>query len=378
METTLEALQQAQGNSNLIFLEEHYTDNSGSDYYDIPETADRMANFYPDPGFPTTYQDGLNPERLGGYGADTYASDFSSRHAVASPLEMTMTFTKNGTTVNWDVTVKNTGTTVIQNLSINFMAYEDRLTARRHYVVRAIAPYQTIASLAVGATQELTASTVVAPTNAVMANVHGVSFAQLRGSATKEVLQGIAEPVPLSPPVGAFNPGWNWFSLPLIPNNPEASVVFQHDMANMIYRWNNAGRTIELYPNDFQNLDVNQSYLLFLPNTVYSPSYFGTAGPATGVLDFTSAGWVWVGYPHTGVTMLRLVKVKNLATGVVRAATVDAASASPWINWNWTYWDSVNATARICAMSGGDDTMLRAWHGYRVWANVGNLELQIP
>jgi hypothetical protein len=375
VETALEALQKTQGNSNIIFLEYH----CGGDEYQTAETSERMNTWYGAGSYPTTFQDGVNPQRVGGYSSGVYSSDYNSRRTAVSPLEMSLAFTKNGMTVNYDVTVKNTGSAAISNVSINFVAYEDLLTDRRHFVVRRILPYQTVASFPAGATQHFTASgDLPAGMGIVPANVHGVAFAQLRNSATKEILQAAGEPQPFSPPAGVFNPGWNWFSLPLIPNDPEASVVFQHNMSNIIYRWDNEIRTIQVYADDFQNLNANESYLLFLENQIYQPSYFGTAGPSPSLLNFTSAGWVWVGYPHTVSGPLRGVKVKNLTTGVVRTASTDQANANPWINWNWAYWDSVIRTARICALSGGDDTALRPWYGYRVWANVGNLQLQIP
>ena len=77
------------------------------------------------------------------------------------------------------------------------------------------------------------------------------------------------------------------------------------------------------------------------------------------------------------------VGIDNLVMGdapVTRTAVQDYDAADPWINWNFLYWNPVADTAEIATLpqGGGNDTMFRPWHAYRVWANTENTFLVIP
>jgi hypothetical protein len=328
---------------------------------------------------PTTCCDGLNPKRVGAQTYNTYRNDVNTRRAKASPMEIIATHEIVGNTIYFEVDVKNTSASTISNVSINFAAYEDLGTARLHYTTRLFCPYQTI-TLAAGESRHLSASKTI-PTGTNARKLHGVVFAQLRSSATREVLQATTTPfeeTPYEPPAGLFNQGWNWFSLPAIPNDPEASAVFEHNMSNRIFMWDKAAKTIGLYPDDFTDLVMGEGYLLYLDDQIYQPHFFGNDAPAWSYIDVPSSGWVWVGYAHEGSTQLSVCRVLNKSLNMAKSAMTDANSMHPWVNWNWLYYDSQARTVKICAMSGGDDTMLRSWYGYMAWANVDNLQLQIP
>jgi hypothetical protein len=177
-----------------------------------------------------------------------------------------------------------------------------------------------------------------------------------------------------SPP-GFFNPGWNWFSLPLIPDDPSVTAIFgANNLANRLYRWDPVQKTVQLYPDDFTELTVDETYMALL-NTTFDLTLSGTQTPPGYVVPIVSAGWAWIGYPKAGPTFLQDAALHNLALGETRTALQDRAAADPWINWNWIFWNSTLDTAQILAFSGADDDMLRPWYGYLVWSNTENLEV---
>jgi hypothetical protein len=283
-----------------------------------------------------------------------------------------------GTTFSVEADVRNTSGITISNIAVNFVAFEDLLVSREHYIVRGIAPYQTI-TLAAGETKHLTASGTLNPA-ANPSYVSAAVFAQLRNSPTKEVLQGCCCPwqdLPFEPSPGIFNPGWNLFSLPAIPDEPEVSAVFGHDMSNRIFGWDKAGKTFRIYPWDFTNLEMGAAYYLHLGDEVYKPSYKGTPSLYITYFGIPNPGWVLVGYPHAGEIAMAYCRIKNNATGVVRSASTDQRATDPWLNWNWIFLDSNEQQPKICSLTGGDDQYLRPWYGYLVWAYLGNLELRI-
>ena len=180
-----------------------------------------------------------------------------------------------------------------------------------------------------------------------------------------------------SPP-GFFNPGWNWFSLPLIPEDDNVTAIFgANNLTNRLYWWDPVGKTMTLYPDDFTTLGVQESYLAFL-GTTFDITLTGVPTPPGYSVSVPEAGWTWVGFPKTGTEPLSGVMVRNVTMEQTRTAAEDAAAPDAWLNWNWVYWDSVADTARILGFSGSDDTMLHPWYGYRVWANTRNLEIVYP
>ena len=89
-------------------------------------------------------------------------------------------------------------------------------------------------------------------------------------------------------------------------------------------------------------------------------------------------GWSWIGKPGQGDVLQGAVSVRDDETMVVRTAEQDYDDPTPWVNWNWLYWDSVADTTKIMIFAGGDDNLMREWYGYRVWTNRDKLSLIIP
>ena len=177
-------------------------------------------------------------------------------------------------------------------------------------------------------------------------------------------------------PTGWINPGWNWISFPLQPQNADPGSILGSAIAtNNLFRWDPIGKTVELYPDDFQTVETGRGYVLFA-NVDVPASYRGWAKADGFEIALPAQGWSWIGQPFDHVSPQSGTYVRNNATSQVRSATEDCNAPDPWINWNWLYWDSVGDSARICCFAGGsDDTMLRPWYGYRVWVNVDNLTL---
>jgi hypothetical protein len=179
-------------------------------------------------------------------------------------------------------------------------------------------------------------------------------------------------------PEGFVNPGWVWLSLPIQPQFPEVSAIFETDPRNRLYQWDWLDKTMLLYPSDFTQMVCTQGYLL-RSLTEERPRYSGflnlTPVDDPNAPDYRcvtiyipAAGAITLGHPFPWPVRLADVKVRY--GDEVRTAQVDRGSAHPWVNWNWVYWDSTEDTAKICSFSGGDDTMLRPWYHYRVWFYV--------
>ena len=138
-------------------------------------------------------------------------------------------------------------------------------------------------------------------------------------------------------------------------------------------------RTIELFPDDFRNLELGNGYVL-LSSINQTPTVVGSA--ATGVygISIPLAGWKWLGDPKMAEVPLASLSVRKDTTGEVRTPAQDRAAADPWLNWGFVYWNSAQDTALICTLPGlgGDDDRLRPWYGYRVWSNTEDLTLLVP
>jgi hypothetical protein len=173
-------------------------------------------------------------------------------------------------------------------------------------------------------------------------------------------------------------PDWNWISLPIDPMSPLAGDVFGDRYAvNKLFRWNPIKKTIELYPDDFRQIEVGVGYML-LAEDIQNHAYAGAARRQLTAIRIPRAGWHWFGHAFANAVELEKCCLRDLSTGVTRTAADDASSGSPWLDWNMRYWDPFSQSVRTLAISGGDDTMLRPWYGYRVWSNREDLALLIP
>jgi len=142
--------------------------------------------------------------------------------------------------------------------------------------------------------------------------------------------------------------------------------------------WDKVGKTILLYPNDFTTIFVGEGYLL-RSDIIQSPSYYGLAWRTDVSIPLPARGWSWIGHPHRTPVLLSSVRVTNEDLGETRTVAQDmAAGSDSWVNWNLLYWNSYEDTAKLLAVSGGDDNMLRPWYGYRIWTERENLTLIMP
>ena len=180
-------------------------------------------------------------------------------------------------------------------------------------------------------------------------------------------------------PTGLFLPGWVWFSMPIIPQgSSEVSAVLGYNAINRVFGYDGLNKTFLLYADDFTDLAVGPSYLAVLTiSESYAPSYVGTSPTKPFSHTLPAAGFSWVGVP--GQQVIYGMDLCVSKGGVTRTVAQDKAAASPWLNWNWIYWDSAGQTARIMdPTGGGDDLWIHPWWGYRVWANTENVTIIFP
>jgi hypothetical protein len=177
-------------------------------------------------------------------------------------------------------------------------------------------------------------------------------------------------------PTNWINPGWNWISFPLDPIDPYAASIFGPGVAeNHLYRWDPVAKTINLYPDDYTDVETGRGYLL-LAAANQNPSYAGYANPDGFEIAVPAQGWIWIGQPYDAWTPQGGTQIRNNTSGIVRAAAEDQGAADPWINWNWILWNSWDDSANICIFNGtGDTTSLGPWRAYLVWSNTENLTL---
>jgi parallel beta-helix repeat protein len=185
--------------------------------------------------------------------------------------------------------------------------------------------------------------------------------------------------IAITSPVGSFGGGWNWFSIPLQPQNPgaNASTILGFTANNILYRWNPDTKNTELYPDDFSLLEPKRGYMLRLAAPV-SVTYQALGYTTPQTIPIRYQGATMIGLPSLDDILLEDLQIHNLATDVYRDPWDDKQAPTPWMNWNWVYWDSVERQPKLCALTGGDDDTARAWYGYRVWTNVDDLELLVP
>jgi hypothetical protein len=183
----------------------------------------------------------------------------------------------------------------------------------------------------------------------------------------------------LTSPPEAFNGGFNWFSIPWTPTvSSEMSDVLGFNARNKVFRWDPIVKNLELYPDDFTDIEVGRGYKMWLPDPI-DVSYWATPGPDE--VEVPAPGFTWVGVPATHDVFQGDIVIYNAALDEYRTVEDDATEpdGERWLNPNWVYWNSVDRTAEICVFNGsGDDTYVRPWRQYQVWSHVGGLTLYFP
>ena len=191
----------------------------------------------------------------------------------------------------------------------------------------------------------------------------------------RQMLPGDEE---VTAPAEWFNPGWNWFSIPLDPAGwPDPSNLLGLNVQNRVFRFNPVGKWWELYPNDVHYLVRGQGYLLWLDRPI-EPSYDGLEPDGDFEIPLPEAGWTWIGCPYNHPVPIAELRIRDESTGSIRTATEDTTAPDPWVNWNLVWWESPVDTWRISSLSGQDNDSLYPWRGYLVWSNTRDTTLLVP
>jgi hypothetical protein len=136
-------------------------------------------------GIPAIYFNGANPILGAGSEASAYSAQtakINAELAKAPQVAVTATMsTLGGIKVN--VNLANTGSAAVTGAKLYVVLYEDIGTAEHHYVVRDIVTPLNISSVAVGGSQQLTASSSYAGSTA---KLNAVVFVR---ASNGEVLQ---------------------------------------------------------------------------------------------------------------------------------------------------------------------------------------------
>jgi hypothetical protein len=184
--------------------------------------------------------------------------------------------------------------------------------------------------------------------------------------------------VPEISPPDWIRTGANWVSVPHAPVNPDPRAIFEPGaVTSSFIRWDPVGKTLELFPEDFDEIEQGRSYWWFVWEGQLG-AYRGIPSAAPFEISVPTAGWIWIGHPHAYPTAIADLSVRDEISGLVRTAWEDFTSPDPWLNWNILYWDTTARTVKIAGIDWGDDRMLRPWYGYRIWSMTEDLTLIVP
>jgi beta propeller repeat protein len=176
-----------------------------------------------------------------------------------------------------------------------------------------------------------------------------------------------------------LNPGAVWIAFPAQPLNPDPALILGEDVVrNRLQRWNPELKTIQTYPDDFTEVEAGTGYSLTLDRWL-SATYTGVRTNGDQVINLRYAGWIWIGTSLCKDVELSCCLVRDNRTGQIRTALADRAAQSPWINWQFIYWDTADDMAKIVGLDdAGDSRVLRAWYGYRLWVCRDDIDLILP
>jgi hypothetical protein len=224
-------------------------------------------------------------------------------------------------------------------------------------------------------------------------------------------------------------PGWVWFSIPIDPadcceadNCYDPNTLLGFDAGGKLFYWDKYGKFQQVYRPPFTvwDLEVGNSYLLYMDTTIPNPVYGGVNPYVSARLagfdlepmgqwsvppvlrrqdyDFEvllgKMGWTWVGMPGmrpiygggSDSDFGNKVKVMYPAvpdwqggTGVVRTAAADyAATPNNWVQWGWSYYDTfLQAPKTFTFYAPFGNKHCFPWIGYRLWVNVGTADAEV-
>jgi len=184
VESILEQLAQDYGPSKMILLEEHLWD-----IYEVPEVNDRYDWYIPSgKGTPDALFDGLNQRRQGVYSYNEYKNIVDNELNKGANVSISTVKETGSFTITLSGTIKNISSSVLENLIVQGMAFEDRGEKGLRSLVLDIFDGQTVSSIA---PDEIISFSFTSDELSWLneSNVHGVIFVQAPDSPTKEILQ---------------------------------------------------------------------------------------------------------------------------------------------------------------------------------------------
>lgn len=187
VEPILEQLAAEYERSEVILVEER-----AYGIYSLDEIRDRYEWYLPsssDRGTPNILFNGLNQKI---HGDSTYVaikSKINLELGKDAKMSISATRSSDSTTTTISGTIKNIGSSTLDNLVINGMVFKDRGQTGLKYSVTDILEEQkeTVATLEPGSTHNF--SFTLENTNWVVNGLHGVIFVQDTDSSKKEILQ---------------------------------------------------------------------------------------------------------------------------------------------------------------------------------------------
>jgi thiol-disulfide isomerase/thioredoxin len=187
VEPILEQLADEYERSEVVLVEER-----AYGIYSLDEIRDRYEWYLPsvsDRGTPNILFNGLNQKI---YGSSTYVAikgKINLELGKDAKISISATRTNNSTTITISGTIKNIGSSTLDNLVINGMIFKDRGQTGLKYSVTDILEEQkgTVATLEPGSTHNF--SFTLEDTNWDVNGLHGVIFVQDIDSSKKEILQ---------------------------------------------------------------------------------------------------------------------------------------------------------------------------------------------
>lgn len=168
-------------------------------------------------------------------------------------------------------------------------------------------------------------------------------------------------------PTGWLVPGWNQVSIPLLPEDAEASAVFD-DLAalgnvleNHIFTYE-PGSGYGVYPGDFTQIERGRSYWLKL-DYGGTETLLGVEAKVAVEIELAE-GWNFIGYPFRLPQLWANCEV----TDGVETKTVEEAGLAGWIQTTMYSYKPGVGYRLVTPDASGDDRYLRAWLGY--WLRV--------
>jgi len=151
-------------------------------------------------------------------------------------------------------------------------------------------------------------------------------------------------------------------------------VALGNTITNNLYRYE-TGVGYAIYPTSFTSLTRGRGYWLYLTNVQPSTVVSVAGQVATGSVSISvPQGWSIVGHPFPQPTLLANCQLSN---GITTQSWAGAVAAG-WVSHSLYYWDQDRGYLVANVDGYGNDTSLRPWRGYWLWAGIAGLSLIVP